>query len=41
MTSFMGASSIAALANDGALIADLKGIWRDAPLPPDLDRWSL
>jgi UDP-N-acetyl-D-galactosamine dehydrogenase len=37
----MGASSIAALANDGALIADLKGIWRDAPLPPDLDRWSL
>jgi UDP-N-acetyl-D-galactosamine dehydrogenase len=37
----MGASSIAALANEGALIADLKGIWRDAPLPPDLDRWSL
>ena len=37
----MGASSVAALAREGALIADLKGIWRDTPLPSELDRWSL
>jgi UDP-N-acetyl-D-galactosamine dehydrogenase len=36
----MGADKIAALAAPGALIADLKGIWRDR-VPAELDNWTL
>jgi UDP-N-acetyl-D-glucosamine/UDP-N-acetyl-D-galactosamine dehydrogenase len=32
---------LAALANPEGTIADLKGIWRDHPGTPGLDRWSL
>jgi len=33
------AAEIAALASEGALIADLHGIWRDHDLPTTLSRW--
>ena len=32
---------IAALVASGGTLADLKGMWRDRALPPELDRWSL
>jgi UDP-N-acetyl-D-galactosamine dehydrogenase len=32
---------IQALAAEGALVADLHGIWRDRPLAEGIDRWSL
>ena len=32
---------IAALVERGGTLADLKGMWRDRTLPPELDRWSL
>jgi UDP-N-acetyl-D-galactosamine dehydrogenase len=35
------AAQIQALAADGALVADLQGIWRDRPLTEGIDRWSL
>jgi UDP-N-acetyl-D-galactosamine dehydrogenase len=37
----MPAAEVEALANEGALIADLHGIWRQAPFAHGLDRWSL
>ncbi len=33
--------ALRALANDGGLIADLKGMWRGLALPGDVDRWTL
>ena len=35
----MSAAAVAALAADGALMADLHGIWRDSDLPAALERW--
>ena len=32
---------IAAMVAPGGTLADLKGMWRDRALPPELDRWSL
>jgi len=37
----MAADSIAALGREGALIADLHGIWRGAEWPASLDNWTL
>ena len=37
----LGAETVAALAKEGGLVADLHGIWREAELPPALDRWVL
>jgi UDP-N-acetyl-D-galactosamine dehydrogenase len=37
----MDAATIAALAADGGLIADLKGMWRHVELADGLDRWTL
>jgi len=37
----MEAGSVAALAAEDGLLADLHGIWRDAALPAGLDRWTL
>jgi UDP-N-acetyl-D-galactosamine dehydrogenase len=37
----MDGATIAALAADGGLIADLKGCWRQVELPAGLDRWTL
>jgi UDP-N-acetyl-D-galactosamine dehydrogenase len=37
----MEAGAIAALAEDDALVADLKGIWRGIDFAPTLDRWTL
>jgi UDP-N-acetyl-D-galactosamine dehydrogenase len=37
----MDAAAIAALAAEGGLIADLKGVWRHLELGDGLDRWSL
>jgi UDP-N-acetyl-D-glucosamine/UDP-N-acetyl-D-galactosamine dehydrogenase len=37
----MAADSVAALGKDGALIADLHGIWRGAEWPGALDNWTL
>ena len=37
----IGAEQLASLANPEGTIADLKGIWRDHPNSPGLDRWSL
>ena len=37
----MTMSEIAALARDGALLADLNGIWRNETMPETLTRWSL
>ena len=35
----MAMADVAALAGEGALMADLHGIWRDRDLPEGLDRW--
>jgi UDP-N-acetyl-D-galactosamine dehydrogenase len=35
----MPIAAVAALAADGALMADLHGIWRDSALPAALERW--
>ena len=32
---------IARIVESGGLVADIKGIWRDVELPPDLRRWQL
>src|SRR3546814_5929002 len=32
---------IARVVESGGLVADIKGIWRDIELPPDLRRWQL
>ena len=37
----MTGEAIRALATEGALIADLKGMWRGLALPGDVDRWTL
>jgi UDP-N-acetyl-D-glucosamine/UDP-N-acetyl-D-galactosamine dehydrogenase len=37
----MPAETVAALAKEDGLIADLHGIWRNADWPPALDRWTL
>src|SRR4051794_38630172 len=37
----MDAAAIAALATDGGLVADLKGMWRHLALDGGLDRWTL
>ena len=37
----MAPGEVAALARNGALLADLNGIWRDAEFPETLTRWSL
>jgi UDP-N-acetyl-D-galactosamine dehydrogenase len=37
----MVAADVGSLAGDGALVADMHGIWRDLPLAPELERWSL
>ncbi|MBA3667025.1 MAG: nucleotide sugar dehydrogenase [Sphingomonas sp.] len=37
----MGADEIAGLTKEGALVADLKGIWRRLTLPAHIRRWSL
>jgi UDP-N-acetyl-D-galactosamine dehydrogenase len=37
----MAAGDLAALAEPGALIADLHGLWRDAAFPDGIDRWTL
>ncbi|MDX1739326.1 MAG: hypothetical protein R3261_13890 [Alphaproteobacteria bacterium] len=33
--------SLASLLKDGGLVADIKGMWRNRPLPDNLRRWSL
>ena len=37
----LGAETVAALAKEGGLVADLHGIWREVELPRALDRWVL
>jgi UDP-N-acetyl-D-galactosamine dehydrogenase len=37
----ISAERLASLAKPDGTIADLKGIWRDHPDSPRLDRWSL
>ena len=37
----MGAADLAGLLSDGGLIADIKGIWRDASLPANAKYWQL
>jgi len=37
----MDAAAVDGLLGDGALLADLHGIWRDVDLPVTIDRWSL
>ena len=37
----LSADAIAALANDGGMIADLKGMWRDHAFSGAVDRWTL
>jgi len=35
------ARALARIAAPGALIADIKGMWRDLPLPEGMRRWEL
>jgi UDP-N-acetyl-D-galactosamine dehydrogenase len=37
----LDAARIGDLLRPGGLIADLKGVWRDLPLPEGIRRWSL
>jgi UDP-N-acetyl-D-galactosamine dehydrogenase len=37
----MPSAAVEALVNEGGLIADLHGIWRQASFADSLDRWSL
>ncbi len=37
----MAPEAIAALARDGGVVADLKGIWRNRAFPARVERWSL
>jgi UDP-N-acetyl-D-galactosamine dehydrogenase len=37
----MSPAEVAALAGDGALIADLHGLWREADMPEGVDHWWL
>lgn len=37
----LGIDKVAALVGDGGLLADIKGMWRDQPTPPHVERWGL
>jgi len=37
----MDAAAVAALAGNGGMVADIHGIWRAGPFPPEIDLWSL
>src|SRR3546814_6681471 len=37
----LNGEDISRIVESGGLVADIKGIWRDIELPPDLRRWQL
>jgi UDP-N-acetyl-D-galactosamine dehydrogenase len=37
----LSAEALSGLFNEGGVLADLKGIWRDLELAPSIGRWSL
>jgi UDP-N-acetyl-D-glucosamine/UDP-N-acetyl-D-galactosamine dehydrogenase len=37
----LSGEALAALLRPDGLVADIKGMWRNTPLPPGLRRWTL
>jgi UDP-N-acetyl-D-galactosamine dehydrogenase len=37
----LSAEALSGLLNEGGILADLRGIWRDRALSPSIGRWSL